>query len=83
VPLIGSFYPAPPYPVKLFPYMFAAWSLIGGAWLFVVNKRAPGTLSQIEADLESTLDASIHHDYSHDAGAEPLDLGGIPVPAPA
>jgi amino acid transporter len=83
VPLIGSFYPAPPYPVNLFPYMFAAWSLVGGTWLFVVNKRAPGTLSQIEADLESTLDASIHHDYSHDAGAEPVDLGGIAVPAPA
>ncbi|MHB8693022.1 MAG: APC family permease [Solirubrobacteraceae bacterium] len=83
VPLIGSFYPAPPYPVKLFPYMFAAWAILGGAWLFIVNKRAPGTLSQIEADLESTLDASIHHDYSHDAGTEPLDLGGMPVPAPA
>jgi amino acid transporter len=52
VPTIGSFYPLPPYPVMLFPYIFIAWIAVGGAWLFAVNKRQPGILTSIEADLE-------------------------------
>ena len=26
---IGSFYPVPPYPVRIFPYIFVAWMLLG------------------------------------------------------
>jgi amino acid transporter len=52
VPTIGSFYPLPPYPVRLFPYIFLAWMLLGTGWLFVVSRRQPGILSAIEADLE-------------------------------
>jgi amino acid transporter len=52
VPTVGSFYPLPPYPVVLFPYIFIGWMATGGVWLFLVNRRQPGILSAIEADLE-------------------------------
>jgi amino acid transporter len=52
VPTIGSFYPLPPWPVDLFPYIFLTWMAIGGTWLFIVHKRQPGVLPEIEADLE-------------------------------
>jgi amino acid transporter len=52
VPTIGSFYPLPAYPVRLFPYMFMAWILVGAGWLYVVNRRSPGVLGDIEADFE-------------------------------
>jgi len=52
VPTIGSFYPLPPYPVRLFPYIFLAWMLLGAGWLFAVSRRQPGILEAIEADLE-------------------------------
>ncbi len=44
VPTIGSFYPLPPYPVRLFPYIFLGWMIIGAAWLYVVSRRTPGIL---------------------------------------
>jgi amino acid transporter len=52
LPTVGSFYPQPPYPVNLFPYIFAGWMAVGAGWLFVVNRRRPGILTDIEADLE-------------------------------
>ena len=52
VPTIGSFYPLPAYPVRLFPYMFMAWIIVGAGWLYVVNRRSPGVLNEIEADFE-------------------------------
>jgi amino acid transporter len=52
VPTIGSFYPLPPYPVRIFPYLFLAWMITGAVWLYVVNRRQPGILPAIEADLE-------------------------------
>jgi amino acid transporter len=52
VPTIGSFYPLPPYPVRLFPYIFLAWMAVGAGWLFIVSKRQPGILTAIENDLE-------------------------------
>lgn len=39
VPTIGSVYPVPPAPVKYFPYMFAAYFLIGGIWIAYQNRR--------------------------------------------
>ena len=54
VPTIGSFYPMPPWPVKLFPYIYLAWMAVGGTWLFIVNRRRPGILADIETDLERT-----------------------------
>ena len=52
VPTIGSFYPQPAWPVNLFPYIFLGWMAVGAGWLFVVNRRQPGILVDIEADLE-------------------------------
>jgi amino acid transporter len=52
VPTIGSFYPLPAWPVDLFPYIYLGWMAVGGVWLFAVNRRQPGILADIEADLE-------------------------------
>ncbi len=52
VPTIGSFYPQPAWPVNLFPYVFLGWMVVGAGWLFVVNRRRPGILADIEVDLE-------------------------------
>ncbi len=52
VPTIGSFYPQPPYPVNLFPYIFLAWMAVGATWLLIVSRRRRGILADIEADLE-------------------------------
>jgi amino acid transporter len=52
VPTIGSFYPLPAYPVRLFPYIFMAWIVVGAGWLYLVNRRSPGVLNEIEADFE-------------------------------
>jgi amino acid transporter len=52
VPTIGSFYPQPPYPVNLFPYIFMAWMAMGATWLLIVSRRRRGILADIEADLE-------------------------------
>jgi amino acid transporter len=84
VPTIGSFYPAPPWPVNLFPYMFLAFMLLGGARLYQMHRTQPGTLASIQRDLERALDASAHatavaeeahHHHAHRPGA--------PFPTPA
>src|SRR5580693_3948064 len=51
VPTIGSFYPRPAWPVDLFPFIFIAYMAIGAVWLYVVQRRQPGTLAGIQADL--------------------------------
>ncbi len=56
VPTIGCFYPMPAWPVQLFPYIFLTYMLFGGTWLFVVNRRQPGVLADIESDLERAPD---------------------------
>jgi amino acid transporter len=61
VPTIGSFYPVPPFPVNIFPYIFAAYMAVGGSWLFVLSRRRRGILAEIETDLEATLEAHEQH----------------------
>ena len=39
-------------PVNLFPYIFLGWMAVGAGWLFIVNRRRPGILADIEVDLE-------------------------------
>ena len=46
------------FPVDIFPAIFAGYMLAGGSWLYMLNKRAPGTLDAIEASLEAALDES-------------------------
>ncbi len=60
VPTVGSFYPAPPWPVNLFPYLFLVFMLLGGARLYQMHRTQPQTLPAIQRDLERALAASAH-----------------------
>ncbi len=75
VPTVGSFYPAPPYPVNLFPYIFLGYMMIGGAWMYAVHRTRPATMAEIEAELEGSITAQ------REAGAprEHLALGSFEV----
>ncbi|GCE19106.1 hypothetical protein KDK_29060 [Dictyobacter kobayashii] len=70
VPTVGSVYPVPPYPVNLFPYIFIAYMVIGGLWLFVVSRRIPNVLPEIEADLEAVLQHAPLHEETEMAISE-------------
>ena len=77
VPLVGLFYPLPAFPIDVFPAIFAAYMLAGGGWLYVLNKRVPGTLSDIELSLEAALEESVQP-------ASDVELGsrvGLEIPA--
>jgi hypothetical protein len=56
VPTEGSFYPVPPFPINIFPYLFAAYIAAGGTWLFILSRRRRGILAEIESDLEHTVE---------------------------
>jgi amino acid transporter len=68
VPTIGSFYPVPAWPVYTYPYIFLGYMVLGGAWLYVANKRRAGVLGDIALNL------------AHD----PVTLlsGSLPHPSP-
>ena len=66
VPTTGSFYPVPPFPVNVFPYIFAAYMAVGATWLFVLSRRQRGILGEIEADLDRSVNA---HDEPRPAPA--------------
>ncbi len=72
VPTIGSFYPVPPFPVNIFPYIFLAYMLGGGIWLFLASRLHKGILPEIEEDMEKMLQASAHES----APAEPVLVPG-------
>jgi hypothetical protein len=74
VPTIGSFYPVPPFPVNVFPYIFAAYMVAGGCWLFILSRRRRGLLTEIEADLDSSIDV-------HEQRAVPVPAGASAVAA--
>jgi hypothetical protein len=63
VPTIGSFVPVPPFPVRIFPYIFLAWMLVGGSWFYALNRRKGHIFSEIEVDLETSMQVSVR---SHD-----------------
>ncbi len=63
VPTIGSFVPVPPFPIRIFPYIFLAWMLVGGSWLYTLNRRKGHIFAEIELDLETSMQASVRgHD---------------------
>jgi amino acid transporter len=72
VPTIGSFYPPPPFPVDIFPYIFLGYLALGGAWLFALSRRRRGILAEIETDLEQTLQP---HERRSGAAAAAADAG--------
>jgi hypothetical protein len=39
VPLVGSVYPVPAWPVNIFPYIFLGYLLLGMAWFAVLRRR--------------------------------------------
>jgi amino acid transporter len=90
VPTVGSFYPAPPSPVNLFPYIFLGYMLLGAGQLVRMYRAKPGTLPAIQRDLERALAASAHdiavseeeHEHHH---LPHTHTPGAPVrqPAPA
>ena len=89
VPTIGSFYTLPPYPVRLFPYIFLGWMAIGAVWLVVVNHRKPGTLAAIEADmerntepLEVTIEVLEHEDVPTAAQLPDPETSSAGAPGP-
>ena len=53
VPTIGSFYPVPAFPVSIFPYIFLTYMVLGSGWLYAVNRRKPGVLTELAQDLAS------------------------------
>ena len=79
VPLIGSFYPVPPFPVDIFPYIFVAYVLAGSGWLWAVSRRNPGIFAEIEMDLEGSMLSADKHTEQVDRVRE--QEGGVTVPA--
>jgi len=65
VPAVGSVYPVPPAPVNYFPYVFLAYFLVGLAWFLTLRKRSPGTVEEIEREIEET-----HGSFAAPAEAE-------------
>jgi amino acid transporter len=82
VPLIGSFYPVPPFPVDIFPYIFLAYMLAGSGWLFVVSRRNRGLFAEIEMDLEASMLSSQKHTEEVDRAMEEVGGAVEPVPLP-
>ena len=37
--------------MNLFPYIFLGWIAVGATWLYIVHRRRPGILADIEVDL--------------------------------
>jgi amino acid transporter len=60
VPTVGSFYPAPEWPINLFPYIFLAYMLVGAGRLYWMHRTQPAALTGIQGDLERALEASAH-----------------------
>ena len=89
VPTIGSFYPVPPFPVDIFPYIFVAYMAVGGGWLFIQSRRRRGILAEIEDDLDQSLAA--HEQRAVTVGdhlaapgmADPGIAGPGPIPSTA
>lgn len=71
-PTVSLFYPLPAYPVDLFPYIFLVYMATGVVWLFVVNRRSPGKIEEIEHDLESVQQIT-----APGVPAEPVIIGNL------
>lgn len=53
-PVYGNIYPVPAFPFNLFPYIAAAWIVIGFVLISVKSARDPGLAGRILADMEIT-----------------------------
>jgi amino acid transporter len=81
VPTIGSFVPVPPFPIRIFPYIFLVWMLVGGSWLYTLNRRQGHIFAEIERDLETSMQASVRgHDEDMGKVFDVAPVGNRPVP---
>ncbi len=58
VPIIGTVYPVPSYPLNLFPYIFGAY-VLGGVALVMVRSRTSTEIDSIRKALEESTAAPI------------------------
>jgi len=58
IPILGSVYPLPAAPYGYFPFIFAAWLLLGVAWYFY-RRATAGVDGAIEEDLDQV------HEHFH------------------
>jgi amino acid transporter len=75
VPTVGSFYPVPPFPVNIFPYLFLAYMAVGGSWLYLASHRHRGLFPEIEADLDATL--AVHEQRGEAAAETPTVIPSV------
>ncbi len=57
VPIVGTVYPVPAYPLNLFPYIFGAY-ILGGVVLVFVRSRSMHEFEDIRKVLEKTTMSS-------------------------
>ena len=77
----GASSPSPPFPVRIFPYIFLAWMLVGGSWLYTLNRRKGHIFAEIEADLDTSMQASVRsHDEDMGKVFDVNNNGNRPVP---
>jgi amino acid transporter len=50
----NSFFPVPPAPYNVFPYLFLLYLLVGAGWFLVLRLRKPELIAQMEADIEAS-----------------------------
>jgi len=74
VPTEGSFYPVPPFPVDIFPYIFLAYIGLGCVWLYVANRRNPGILTDIASDLATAPAAGMVSGHTAEGPGGQIDL---------
>ena len=68
LPIRGLLYPVPDPPYNLWPYLLAAWVLIGLVILFVISRRRPdlveamgAAFSEADADEPDTTQEDVMH----------------------
>ena len=65
VPTIGSFYPIPPYPMNLFPYLFLGFFVAGAVWFLTLFNRRPRVVEEIRQDFEAASKEPAFHAVTH------------------
>jgi amino acid transporter len=78
VPIVGSFYPLPDPPIRYYPYIFAAYLVVGVVFLFIQRGMGSNVIQKIETDLEGIA-------TRYGSGKEPLmhaEVTGVAEPKP-
>jgi len=77
LPIYGLIYPVPAPPYNLWPYLIAAWAVIGLAILFIISRRRPDLVeamgrafSEAGADEPDTTQEDVLRTRDRDAAEE-------------